>query len=380
LEALLSKAKSYLTKGDERYRLAREAIVDAKRLDPNLSNRSIAKSLGRSHRWVNGLLKWSGTEGSTPFEKEPSSADTSEPSSDQSDRPFVLRKDDAVVMGGHVLFIGDSTTVRSKLDVFDLAGLPFLKEFIDPDAAEERDGNVAVLTDPPYGVSKRGILNDHEADWREVYRLFQPIGGFAFAAYKPPEFLTAQRGIEKAGWVVRHYLAMHNAGGRPWEGRVQNSIDAIFFFEREGESIWPAGRITPSLLKPDRSWAARQERTEIAAGHRTSKPVGLLMKLMEIITEPGGIVLDPFAGSGSGLIACERAGRKFIGIELERDHAENAVRTWQRETGADAIVHRDFIGGPVRYDDMKPDHPNDLYIGEDGDYHYRDEASTSARR
>jgi hypothetical protein len=43
-------------------------------------------------------------------------------------------------------------------------------------------------------------------------------------------------------------------------------------------------------------------------------------------------------------------------------------------------VHRDFIGGPVRYDDMKPDHPNDLYIGEDGDYHYRDEASTSARR
>lgn len=374
--ALLARAKRYLAKGDQGYRDARSAILEALDRDPTLTRRRVAKALGRSHRWVNALVNWSGTLGSTPFEREVDKTDKTEPD-EGADEPFRLKTGDAVVLGDHVAFIGDSRHVRSKLDVFALAGLPFLKEFIDPNASEENHPGVVVVTDPPYGVEKDGILNDDEADWGEVYRLFRPRGGFAFAAYHPPAFAKAQKGIEDAGWEVQHYLALHNGGGRPWRDRVQNSIDAIFYFERTGENLWPTGpgHITPSLLKPDPSWTARQERREIAAGHKTSKPVKVLIELIKLITTEGEIVLDPFMGTGSTLIACHRTGRRFVGIDAVPENVEKAVRTWQREVRktdpqAHAIVDRDFIGGPIRYDDLKPDQQSDIYIGADGHWHY----------
>jgi tRNA G37 N-methylase Trm5 len=106
------------------------------------------------------------------------------------------------------------------------------------------------------------------------------------------------------------------------------------------------------------------------------------MKLIDLVTKEGDFVLDPFTGTGSTLVACHRSGRRFIGIELNPRYAEQAVRTWQREVrkaeaDAHAVVHRDFIGGPLRYDDTKPGFVSDLYIGEDGDYHYRSDESSS---
>lgn len=377
-EALLTRAKRYLAKGDQGYRDARSAILEALKRDPSLTNRKVAKTLGRSHRWVNALVKWSGTLGSTPFEREVDMTDTSEPD-DSPDEPFRLKNGDVIKMGDHVACIGDSTDDGSKLSAFSAAGLPFLKEFIDAYAIEE-DRDFVVVSDPPYGVNKDGILNDHNADWQEVYRLFKPRGGFAFAAYHPPAFAAAQKGIEDAGWTVLHYLAMHNLGGQPWRQRAQNSIDTIFYFAREGEEPWPAERISPSLLRPDASKAAKAERKEIAAGHKTSKPVKVLIELIRLISEEGHSVLDPFMGTGSTLIACHRTGRKFVGIDAVPENVEKAVRTWQREARktdptAKAIVDRDFIGGEIPYDNLLPDHPSDIYLGEDGELHYRSEAA-----
>lgn len=379
VDAHLARARQLLDNGNDSYRLARTAIIaaqDTARAEGRkLSNRDVAKTLGRSHRWVNQLLKWSGTEGSTPFEKRVDGSDRTEPD-ESPEETFRLREHDAILMGDHILVIGDATSAHSKIDAFAAAGLPFLKEFIDSYAVEEDHRGVVVVTDPPYGVEKKGIRNDHEADWKDVYRLFHPRGGFAFAAYKPPEFLKAQRGIEKAGWKVRHYLAMHNGGGRPWRRRVQNSIDAIFFFERPGETVWPVDEISPSLLKPDQRWQAKQERKEIAAGHPTSKPVNVLMDLIRLISSEGDFILDPFAGTGSTLVACMRTGRRFIGVEIDPKNAEKAVRTWQREARktdpqAQAIVDRDFIGGLIPYDDLQPEHPSDIWYDENGDYYYR---------
>ena len=56
--------------------------------------------------------------------------------------------------------------------------------------------------------------------------------------------------------------------------------------------------------------------------HPTQKPVEILMKMIEDSSEPGGVVLDTFMGSGSTAVACLRTGRNFIGFELdERYHA-----------------------------------------------------------
>lgn len=56
----LAKAKQYIAKGEDYYRKAAEEIVAAMDEDPNLSRRSVAKEIGRSHAWVNDLLSWQG--------------------------------------------------------------------------------------------------------------------------------------------------------------------------------------------------------------------------------------------------------------------------------------------------------------------------------
>jgi site-specific DNA-methyltransferase (adenine-specific) len=60
--------------------------------------------------------------------------------------------------------------------------------------------------------------------------------------------------------------------------------------------------------------------------HPTVKPIKLMEYLVKLVTPPNGIVLDPFAGSGSTLIACKKLGFKFIGIEKEEGYVEIAKK------------------------------------------------------
>ena len=59
--------------------------------------------------------------------------------------------------------------------------------------------------------------------------------------------------------------------------------------------------------------------------HPTQKPVGSLQPLIESFCPQGGVVLDPFCGSGSTLAAAGLAGRPYIGIELDPCHYRTAV-------------------------------------------------------
>lgn len=60
--------------------------------------------------------------------------------------------------------------------------------------------------------------------------------------------------------------------------------------------------------------------------HPTQKPVGNLCSLIEAFNRPGELVLDPFGGSGSALIAAKRIGRDFLGIELDPGHHATVTR------------------------------------------------------
>lgn len=59
--------------------------------------------------------------------------------------------------------------------------------------------------------------------------------------------------------------------------------------------------------------------------HPNQKPVALLEYLIKTYTKPGDTVLDPYMGSGSTGVACRNTGRKFIGIEIERDYYDIAA-------------------------------------------------------
>ena len=54
--------------------------------------------------------------------------------------------------------------------------------------------------------------------------------------------------------------------------------------------------------------------------HPTVKPIALMEYLIKMVTKPGGIVLDPFAGSGTTLVAAKKNGYNYIGIELTEDY------------------------------------------------------------
>jgi site-specific DNA-methyltransferase (adenine-specific) len=67
--------------------------------------------------------------------------------------------------------------------------------------------------------------------------------------------------------------------------------------------------------------------------HTTQKPIALMLELVELFTEPGEIVIDPFCGSGTTGLACLRLGRRFIGMELDPAMATTARDRLKAELG-----------------------------------------------
>jgi DNA modification methylase len=72
--------------------------------------------------------------------------------------------------------------------------------------------------------------------------------------------------------------------------------------------------------------------------HPTVKPVAMVADAMLDCSGRGDIVLDPFLGSGSTLIAAERTGRRCRGIELDPLYVDTAIRRWQKHTGQQAVL------------------------------------------
>ena len=66
-------------------------------------------------------------------------------------------------------------------------------------------------------------------------------------------------------------------------------------------------------------------------GHETPKPTALIIRVIKAATSKSGVVFDPFIGSGTTAIACERLKRKWIGIEIEEKYCEIAAKRIEQE-------------------------------------------------
>jgi DNA modification methylase len=78
------------------------------------------------------------------------------------------------------------------------------------------------------------------------------------------------------------------------------------------------------------------EEGHLAALHPTVKPVAMVADAILDCSRRGDIVLDPFLGSGTTLMAAERVGRRCYGLELDPLYTDVIVRRWQAYTGATA--------------------------------------------
>jgi DNA modification methylase len=97
------------------------------------------------------------------------------------------------------------------------------------------------------------------------------------------------------------------------------------------------------------------EEGNLAALHPTVKPVALIADAILDCSARGDLVLDPFLGSGSTLLAAERVGRVCRGMELDPLYVDTAVRRWQRLTGESAI----HAATGKRFEDLVPGERND---------------------
>jgi hypothetical protein len=254
----------------------------------------------------------------------------------------VLRPLDRIEMGGHLLIVGDSTNPHIKWKVLEYLGWLREKKLSEHPSRVEVEMPIVVVTDPPYGQKEPGVSGDNNPYWKDVYDLFKPRGGFSFCAYRPPIFRRAEQGIIDAGGNPIHYLAYQTKGalGQGPEGRLLSELQSIIYWERNGEDPWIRGRQAIRSVLESNEEESREDLKEARKIHATPKPVDVMEKLIGLVTEQGDLVLDPFAGSGSTLIACDGTKRRCIAVELEPILAEGAVQRWQTATDGKAIVYR----------------------------------------
>ncbi len=157
------------------------------------------------------------------------------------------------------------------------------------------------------------------------------------------EMLDQQSGILKSGAMLNvesDSLGFHgNGSGAKWNHSSSSGGASRFFYvakaskrernaglegmpEREGVRHLDGGEW--SVNKTAKS--GEQKRLPSANHHPTVKPIKLMEYLIKLITPPGGIVLDPFTGSGSTGVAALSLGFEFIGIEMTPEYAEIAEK------------------------------------------------------
>ena len=124
--------------------------------------------------------------------------------------------------------------------------------------------------------------------------------------------MVMQRNGYHSAWELLYY-GYRDGGGAMWHG------------SRAGEGATDIWRGSPP--------------SNLARLHPTEKPIVLAERALTNSCPSGGIVLDPFAGSGSTLMAAERSGRVCWAAEIDPTHADTIVRRWEGETGHKAHRH-----------------------------------------
>ncbi len=214
-----------------------------------------------------------------------------------------------------------------------------------------RDAGVrgpAFVTDPPYNVAmgdhggqgrgqrKRRIANDaldpaaFEVFIRAaVQNALTSVDGVIYICMSSKELpLVSQVLAEEGGhwsdtiiWAKDRFVL-----GR---ADYQRAYEPIWYGWREGtKRVWTGGR------DQDDVW--RIDRPSESPLHPTMKPLPLIERAISNSSDPGAIVLDPFLGSGSTLIACERTGRISAGIEIDPRYCDVIVVRWEAFTGLKA--------------------------------------------
>ena len=247
---------------------------------------------------------------------------------------------DLWLLGRHRLLCGDST--KSE-DVDRLM-----------DGETEAD---LILTDPPYGVAYQTALSTHEAaarnrrkdglevanddlGWDGTKELVHdsisnvPLKkGGAFYVFCPPGDLQAAffLGLKDADLLARHQIVWIK--DRFVMGRCDYHYkhEVILYGWKDGGSHYFVNDRTQ-----DSVWEFK--RPGSSKDHPTMKPIELVSKPIQNSSRPDELIVDPFLGSGTTLIAAEQLDRRCYGIEIDPTYCDVIVKRWENLTGDTAVL------------------------------------------
>lgn len=197
-----------------------------------------------------------------------------------------------------------------------------------------------IITDPPYAVDKAGdMLGQISANYHEKgthTRGYADHDPAQFALLLEPAFDGMLRSLPRGGTMVAF------CGNRTFSQMVTiaeragfEMLDVIVFlgggsFAKSRSMLMPRHEMAMYMRRPggvrqinpvrniSNVWDIPKGKAE--SEHPTTKPQSWMRRTVEVFSEPGDLVLDPFCGSGSTGVACAALGRDFIGIEKDADH------------------------------------------------------------
>jgi DNA modification methylase len=229
------------------------------------------------------------------------------------------------------------------------------------------DGAVAamVFADPPYNVRVSSIQGRGKIKHREFSAASGEMSSAQFTEFLRAWMTLAARFSEDgsihfccmdwrhisetlaAGRDVYHDLknlvvwTKSNAG----QGSFYRSQHELIFVFKSGEGshqnnieLGKHGRSRSNVWQYAGVNSFRKDRLAELTVHPTVKPVALVADAMRDCSRRGDIVLDPFMGSGTTILAAEKVGRRGYGIEIDPLYVDVAIRRWQDFTKRDAIL------------------------------------------
>jgi DNA modification methylase len=238
---------------------------------------------------------------------------------------------DVWLMGNHRLLCGDSTSMDAIERVL-AGGLADM-----------------VFTDPPYNVNygatmkdklrgnKRKIANDNlGAEFEQFLKdacagVLAVTKGAVYICMSSSELHTLEKAFREAGGHWSTFVIWAKNTFTMGRSDYQRQYEPILYGWKEGvEHYWCGARDQGDV------WFVKKPIANDL--HPTMKPVELVERAIRNSSKPRDTILDPFGGSGTTLIACEKTGRHARLIEVEPRYCDVIVRRWQEFTGENAML------------------------------------------
>lgn len=254
--------------------------------------------------------------------------------------PVISQKGDVWLLGRHRLICGDSTDTQT------------FKVLMDGKKAN------LVVTDPPYNVAYEAnagkIQNDNLKDEEFYNFLLKAFTNIAEAMEKDAsiyvfhadtEGFNFRKAFKDAGFYLSGVCIWAKQslvlGRSPYQWKHE---PVLYGWKKEGKHNWYSDRKQSTIWNFD-----RPSKSDL---HPTMKPVALCAYPIQNSSMSNCIVLDPFGGSGSTLIACEQTNRICYTIELDEKYADVIVRRYIEQVGNDEGVFLLRDGANIKFADV----------------------------